>query len=96
MDGANVTTAMVVPNDRWVLWADGPLLGPAVRFWVIVVTAILLALVLGSLPLSPLSRIEWVLLALGLTQVHVAAGMVVVGWLFSSHGAAGEIRRQWE
>ena len=37
---------------------------------------------MGSLSLSPLRRIEWVLLALGLTQVHVAAGMFVVGWLF--------------
>ena len=80
--GANVTTALRVPANRWILWAGGPLRGPVVRFWTIVVSAILAAAALGSLSLSPLRRIEWVLLALGLTQVHVAAGMLVVGWLF--------------
>lgn len=82
VEGANVTTTMKVPENRWILWTDGPLRGPAVRFWSIVASAILVALALGSLSLSPLRRIEWVLLALGLTQVHVAAAMLVVGWLF--------------
>jgi hypothetical protein len=80
--GSNVTTVMRVPANRWVLWAHGPLMGPAVRFWTILACAILAALALGSLPQSPLRRVEWVLLALGLTQVHVAAAMWVVGWLF--------------
>ncbi|MCP4786397.1 MAG: hypothetical protein GY878_22890 [Fuerstiella sp.] len=80
--GANVTTTMMVPQNRWILWANGPQRGPAVRFWTIVASAILVALVLGSVSLSPLRRIEWVLLALGLTQVHISAAMLVVGWLF--------------
>ncbi len=83
VEGSNVTTVMQVPASRWVLWAEGPLLGPAVRFWVILATAILVALVLGGVPGSPLSRLEWVLLAIGLTQVHVVAAMLVVAWLFA-------------
>ena len=82
VEGSNVTTVMQIPSSRWVLWADGPLLGPAVRFWVILVTAVLVAIVLGSVPNSPLNRIEWVLLAIGLTQVHVVAALLVVTWLF--------------
>lgn len=82
VDQANVMTVMSVPASRWVLWADGPLRGPAVRFWTIVVCAVLAALVLGSLPQSPLGRVAWVLLALGLTQVHVAAALLVVAWFF--------------
>jgi hypothetical protein len=82
VNGANVTTVLRVPENRWVLWADGPLRGPAVRFWTIIASALLAALALGSLSLSPLSRLQWVLLALGLTQVHVAAALLVVGWLF--------------
>ncbi|MEK6233596.1 MAG: hypothetical protein N2C14_02705, partial [Planctomycetales bacterium] len=82
VEGSNVTTVMRVPEHRWVLWANGPLRGPAVRFWTILASAILLALVLGNFSLSPLRRFEWILLAIGLTQIHVAAGMVVVGWLF--------------
>ena len=82
VEGSNITTAMVVPESRWILWADGPLRGPAVRFWTILACAVLAAWVLGSLSLSPLRRVEWVLLAIGLTQVHVAAALIVVGWLF--------------
>jgi hypothetical protein len=37
---------------------------------------------LGSAKISPLRRIEWGLLAIGLTQVHIVAAMFVVGWLF--------------
>jgi hypothetical protein len=82
VDAANVTSGVRVPESRWVLWADGPLRGPAVRFWTILAVAMLTALVLGSLPRSPLRRWEWVLLAIGLTQVHIAAALVVVAWLF--------------
>lgn len=52
------------------------------RFWTILAVAVLAALVVGSLPNSPLRRYEWVLLAIGLTQVHIAAALLVVGWLF--------------
>jgi hypothetical protein len=82
VDAANITTVLVVPESRWVLWANGPLRGPAVRFWSILVFAVLAAWIVGGLPHSPLSRIEWVLLTLGLTQVHPASALIVVGWLF--------------
>jgi hypothetical protein len=82
VEAANISTVIRVPESRWILWARGPLRGPAVRFWSIVVCAILAALVLGSLPQSPIGRPTWVLLALGLTQVPVGAAMLVVGWFF--------------
>jgi hypothetical protein len=79
---ANVTTVVEVPRDRWVLWAWGPLRGPAVRFWTVLLVSMLAAWVLGGLKRSPLRRIEWMLLALGLTQVHLAAALVVIAWFF--------------
>jgi hypothetical protein len=82
VEASNVTTVMVMPENRWILWADGPLRGPAVRFWTILVVAILAAIALGSLPSTPLRRYQWVLLAIGLTQVPLPAAMLVVGWLF--------------
>ncbi len=93
----NVTSLIEVPEDRWVLWAAGPLRGPAVRFWTLLVCAVLVALVLGSLSISPLRRYEWVLLALGLTQVHVAAGLLVVVWLFllARRGQRAEAAIAW-
>ncbi len=83
VEASNITTAMAFPENRWILWADGPLRGPAVRFWTILAVAILVALALGTIPHTPLRRWEWVLLALGLTQVHLMAAMVVVAWLFA-------------
>lgn len=82
VEAANVTSVLRVPQSRWVLWANGPLRGPAVRFWTILLVSILAAWVLGSLALSPLRRIEWMLLAVGLTQVHFVAALVAVGWFF--------------
>ncbi|MDA1086598.1 MAG: hypothetical protein O2901_06240 [Verrucomicrobia bacterium] len=82
VEAANITTILRVPLSRWVLWANGPLRGPAVRFWTILLVSILAAWVLGTVSLSPLRRLEWMLLAVGLTQVHIAAALYVVGWFF--------------
>ena len=83
VESANVSSTIEVPESRWVIWAYGPMRGPAVRLWIFLFTAVLFALLLGSNPLSPLKRYEWVLLALGLTQLHAAAGLIVVAWLFA-------------
>lgn len=80
---ANVRSVMKVPGSRWILWANGPIRGPAVRFWVILAVAILAAIVLGWRSDSPLKTWEWVLLAIGLTQVSVVASVLFVAWLFS-------------
>src|SRR4029453_13364429 len=78
----NINTFMRVPDNRWILWAYGPLRGPAVRFWGILVCALIAAWVLGRISLSPLRSFEWMLLAIGLTQVPLPAALAVIGWLF--------------
>ncbi|MGA9578985.1 MAG: hypothetical protein WBV90_15340 [Terrimicrobiaceae bacterium] len=82
VQSANCNTSISVPANRWILWAEGPLLGPAVRFWSILVCALLAAWVLGRISLSPLRSFEWMLLAIGLTQVPLPAALAVIGWLF--------------
>ena len=79
---ANLDTSMRIPDDRWILWTRGPLRGPAVRFWSILVSALIAAWVLGRIPTSPLRSFEWMLLAIGLTQVPLPAALAVIGWLF--------------
>jgi hypothetical protein len=79
---ANVSTIVNVPDSRWVLWADGPLRGPAVRFWTVLACSLLAAGLLGRLATSPLSTTEWMLLGIGLTQVPLPAALIVIGWLF--------------
>jgi hypothetical protein len=82
VDCANVQTIITVPDDRWVLWADGPRRGPAVRFWGILICSLLAAVALGRLARSPLRTVAWMLLVIGLTQVPLPAALAVVGWLF--------------
>jgi len=79
---ANVNTSIQVPNERWVLWAGGPLRGPAVRFWGILLGSLLTAWLLGRVARSPLRSHEWMLLAIGLAQIPLPLALVVVGWLF--------------
>ena len=82
VEASNITTGIATPTSRWVLWASGPLRGPAVRFWTLLTLAVLFAFVLSCLPLSPLRWYEWVLLSIGLTQVHFIPALIVVAWLF--------------
>ena len=82
VESANINTIVTVPDNRWVLWADGPQRGPAVRFWGILVCALLAAFALGRVPRSPLRPVEWMLLVIGLTQVSLPAAFTVIGWLF--------------
>ncbi len=81
-ESANITTILTPPADRWILWTHGPLRGPAVRFWSVFAVALIAAWALGRVPTSPLTRLQWALLMLGLTQVHLAGALVVVGWFF--------------
>lgn len=79
---ANIRTSIQIPYNRWILWADGPLRGPAVRLWIFLASAIVFAICLTLRGNSPLKSYEWLLLAIGLTQLHAVYGLVVVGWLY--------------
>ena len=78
---ANVETVLKVPEGRWVLWTYGPLRGPAVRFWSVLVFSVLAGAVLSRLRSSSLRIQDWVLLCIGLTQVPLPAALAVAGWL---------------
>jgi hypothetical protein len=78
---ADVTVNM--PRDRWILWAGGPRLGPAVLFWSSLVVVILAAAGLGRISWTPLKTHHWLLLGLGLTQVHPVVALVVAGWILA-------------
>ncbi len=82
VESANISTVLRVPDNRWILWTHGPIRGPAVRFWIILATALVAACILGRLPHSPLRTPEWVLLGLGLTQMPLPAALAVIGWFF--------------
>lgn len=69
-------------DDRWILFAGGPRLGPAVLFWGVLLVIALLAAALGRLRLTPLRTRHWLLLGIGLSQSPIVPAALVVGWLF--------------
>ena len=94
----NAASTLRLSADRWVLWANGPRLGPSVLFWPLLLLLAAVAAGLGRLRSTPLRAHHWLLLGLGLTQVPFAAGALVAGWLLAlgwrgEHGAA--LRGRW-
>ncbi len=79
-------------NDRWVLLTGGPLQGPAVLFWGVVLVLIGLSLGMGLLSITPLKNWHWFLLFLGMTQTPVWLGLIVVSWLLLL-GLRGRMQR---
>lgn len=82
VDSVNASVQITIPQDRWVLLAGGPRLGPAILFWGILLTVILAAIALGRTTITPLKTQHWILLGVGLTQAFVIAALVIVAWFF--------------
>ncbi|HEY3255758.1 MAG TPA: hypothetical protein VGJ91_17490, partial [Polyangiaceae bacterium] len=77
----NATTSIRLSDARWILFVHGPRLGPAVLFWSLLLVLVLVASGLGQIPWVPLRRYEWMLLAIGLSQIPLPAAALVIGWL---------------
>lgn len=83
----NVTFHM---GTRWILFVMGPKLGPAVLFWSYLFVIVIAAIGLGRIEITPLNTSQWLLLSLGLTQIHPLGALIIVGWFI----VLG-IRKQW-
>lgn len=79
----NATLTYKIPPNRWILWTHGPALGPAVLFWSYLVVILLGAIALGKISWTPLKTRHWILLGLGMTQVHPLITLMIVGWLLT-------------
>lgn len=80
---ASVNTNLTINlgQDRWVLFALGPRLGPAVLFWGILIVIFMLSLGLGKVHLTPLKHWQWFLLLVGLSQIPMVLAGLVIAWL---------------
>ena len=78
--GVNAKVTFNIPGDRWILWAAGPSLGPAVLFWGYLIVVIIIAVGMGRIPFTPLTTRTWLLLFLGLTQVPPLVAVIIAGW----------------
>lgn len=79
----NANVEIDVPGGRWLLLAGGPRLGPAVLFWSLLAVLLVVAIVLGRNDKTPLKTWHWLLLAVGLSQVHIVLAAFFVVWLLA-------------
>jgi hypothetical protein len=77
---SNISIDFSVPRDRWVLALKGPLIGPAVLFWGVLVVVLAIGFVLGRQQWSPLKSWQWMLLGAGVTTSFWPITLIVVLW----------------
>ena len=82
MPSGNVSIALTLPQDRWVLFATGPRLGPAVLYWAELVVFIVIAVFLGRTRHTPLRTHHWLILGLGLSTFSWFVLLTFTVWLF--------------
>ncbi len=83
IQAANVTTKIHYENrERFPLWFTGPLIGPVIFLWPLVILSIVAAFILARRQALPLKTYEWVILLLGLTQGHIIATGFILIWFF--------------
>jgi hypothetical protein len=77
----NIALGMQLPGNRWVLATSGPRLGPAVMYWSELAALLLVAFILGRIPVTPLTTRHWLLLGLGFSTFSWPALALVALWL---------------
>lgn len=80
---SNITSIINLSSQRWILWAKGPLLGPAVLYWGELLAFILLALLVSRVKFSPLSTLNWIVLGFGLSLSNWGVLMLIALWFAS-------------
>ncbi|GAC12914.1 hypothetical protein [Aliiglaciecola lipolytica] len=88
---SNIETKVRMTSQRWILWTNGPTLGPAVLYWSELIIFILLAIGLTRVKFSPLNLASWILLGLGLSLNNWAVLILTATWFAAI--TASEYRR---
>lgn len=81
-DGTNVNTTLSLGEGRWVLFAHGPGVGPAILYWGELAVFIVVALLLGRFSGLPLKTRDWLFLGLGLSTFSWWVLLIFGAWLF--------------
>lgn len=90
LPGVNDTLQLDVPQDRIVLATGGPLIGPAVLIWGVLVVVLALAWFAPRGVPGLMGRPAWLILALGVAPVSLWALVALAGWF-----GLLEARRRW-
>ncbi|MBF0425597.1 MAG: hypothetical protein HQL66_07235 [Magnetococcales bacterium] len=81
LPGVNATVQLHIAPSRWLFWVSGPALGPAILYWGVLITLLVLAPILGRLPWTPLKTWHWVVFGLGVSTMPLLdAPLVLFAW----------------
>lgn len=83
LDISNIRLQMQLPRDRWLLFVDGPVVGPAVLFWGILLVVLVFAVILGRTRLTPLKTYQWVLLSIGVVTIDLYLFLLIAAWFIA-------------
>ncbi len=78
--GVNATVAVEAPPNRWILWLEGPDVGPVALFWSLIVVVLIAAPIARRVPYTPLKTWQWVLLGLGMVALSPYAPLMIILW----------------
>ncbi len=95
--GTEVVNAYItfkIPQNRWILFAGGPVMGPAVLFWSYLIVIVLAGVLLGKFKWTPLGTTSWILLGLGLTQVASPIAIIIAGWFLAMGARKKAVQNQ--
>ncbi len=97
VEGTNVNTTLALPRDRWILFAWGRGVGPAILYWGELALFVVIALALGRLRRTPLRTRDWLLLGLGLSTFSWWVLIVFGAWLFLLDRRGGlHFEKRWQ
>jgi hypothetical protein len=80
---SNVGAVVRIPADRWILYAGGSGVGPAILYWGELIVFFVAALALGRTRRTPLRSYEWLILGLGLSTFSWSALLLFAVWIFA-------------
>lgn len=83
LPSVNARFEIGLPADRWILWVDGPAMGPAILFWGVLLALLIVSFALAAAKLTPLKTWQWFLLGIGLSQTETFLMVLVIAWLFA-------------
>lgn len=82
---SNQTINIQLPDNRWPLFVGGPMVGPSILLWGLLIVVSLVGYALGRSGLTPLKSYEWILLGLGICTLSFGTFVLVALWLIALH-----------
>lgn len=80
---SNQKISIELPGNRWPLLVGGPLVGPSILLWGMLLVVSLVGYALGRSGLTPLKPYEWILLGLGICTLDFTTFVLIAVWLIA-------------